>query len=215
MFVYNPLASPSRLEAQFLFSLTRYLDPYISKLHLALSEGELIAEGVRVRSWHEDNLSKRIEAKLGYDSELAADAYEKISADRWIRSAMLIDECMLKDDPFTLALIRIPASDVLRIFPPTAGSQAKLSSNGRGLLHRGLSSPSSSSSGGRPARYWNEVAAYIAKRLMKHRGIPSKQDAFAQEIVTWYKTTFEQSIGLSTVKNFITTFYKDDEIPKI
>ena len=198
--------------------LEDYLDQHISEILLDLRKGHLQAEGIRIEGQLDGERNeavyeaywKRVENLVYCD-----DCFEPVPEKLWVRRRVSFDGNYLEGDAEVYLWLRIRGDNILERYPPKDVESVSLKSYGGGLFSLGSGEHKMVAvNRGRPPKKWDAVSMKIAESISQNGGLPPKQDAFAQELVDWYRQNFKQSLGLSTVKARLKPYYNNPNFKK-
>lgn len=198
--------------------LEDHLDQYISQLLLDLRKGHLVASGIfidaKIDPQNDDSAYEAFESKVKTLSDYF-NAVEPIPAKFWIRKKTNFAGDYLEGNAGTFVAIRIFVDDVLEKYPPENVARRTFTNYGEGLFKvTDEATVKAPKKRGRPQKNWEALSMKIAERISVVGSLPVKQDAFAQELVDWYFETFQQKIGLSTVKEKLKPYYNNSKFQK-
>jgi len=195
------------------------LDETICSLIVKLKSGVIKAEGIEIEINPHGDFSEEVNewlyAKEWPNGEFYS-AHSPIPQNKWISRRVDWGGSYLRSGKKVYLAIRFDCDDVIQLFPPITDKLIKLSASGEylfGTVETGTPSRSAKRTG-RPSKNSDAIHRKIASIINQEGGLINKQDAFANEIKTWYEAEFGETIGLSTVKAKLSGYYKDPSFKK-
>lgn len=199
---FKALAEEARELEKYADDWSRDFDEYIdiakSKIHVALHEERLRANGIKIYSATEaemyDEALKLIQSEQSYLS-----AFEVIPGEDWYSSGIRWRESALgvRDRFYFSILFR--REDIFAAFPPRAKETVNLESNGSDVFFISQEIRKINLKRvGRPSKHKQEMEEKIVSCLSREE-LPQTKDSLIHELIDWYNKKFGNNIAYSTV----------------
>jgi hypothetical protein len=186
--------------------LSHFLDLHRAKLFIALGEGKLVAQGIKLPE-------KSYEASLARLRETdwkgwSFSEWISIPPDFWHSEKINWKKCLAEGRDATFALIQIETVELLACFPPEPTQAAGVVRVANDLIAVELEDDESKACNlrGRPAFNWDSFHVEIAMRI-KSNSFPEKQEALIADMKEWCERHWHHQVGRSTLLQKIKPYY--------
>jgi hypothetical protein len=183
-----------------------FVDVHSSRLFLALREGRLVAEGIKLpESSREASLIRLDEMNW---TGWGLSKWVSIPSDFWHSNKINWEKSWAEGRGAAFALIQVKADGLFACFPPPAPEAANVVKVANDLvpLEQTGDEPGTPNLRGRPPLNWDSFHLELAKRINSN-ALPEKQEALVAEMQAWCKRNWRRDVGRSTVLQKIKPYY--------
>jgi hypothetical protein len=186
--------------------LSHFLDLRRARLFMALREGKLVAEGIKLPE-------KTYEASLVRLRETEWEGWSRsewvsIPPDFWNSEKINWKKCWAEGRDAAFALIQIETEQLFACFPPPPAQAADVVRVANDMIAVEQTGDESKARNlrGRPAFDWDSFHVEIAMRI-KSNSFPEKQEAFIADMQEWCDRHWLRQVGRSTLLQKIKPYY--------
>jgi hypothetical protein len=179
-----------------------FIDEHRARLFLALREGKLVAEGIKLpESTHEESLISLDQSVRGFRE------WVSIPPDFWLSDKINWEKSSAEGRDAAFALIQVKTIELFACFPPPAAEVVKLTRVANDLVSVEQAADEPKARMGRPSFDWDSFHVEIAMRIYSGNGLPAKQEALIADMQAWCQRTWRRDVGRSTLLEKIKPYY--------
>jgi hypothetical protein len=187
--------------------LSSFLDLHRARLFIALRQGKLVAEGIKLpEKSYEASLTRLRETDW---EGWSGNEWISIPPDFWHSETINWTKCLAEGRDAAFALIQIETEQLFACFPPPSAQAADVVRVANDLIaveQEGGDESMARKQRGRPAFNWDSFHVEIAMRI-ESNSFPEKQEALIADMQEWCERHWHRKVGRSSLLQKIKPYY--------